>query len=537
MFPRRSRQFDSIAPAFSLAELMIALVILGIGLLFIAAALPVGVEYAKRNVDRSAAEAAGAYAANTIEQYVRTSRLLVDSASLAFGVVPVPRTDAIFRPRWIPPTAANDPANFVPRVDLTPTDPAAWVDYEPIIKVRPFVMRNINFDGPPRHVVDACENVIEQYLRTIGISPGAADAPAEMDVNPFAVQLALWQNPIAPATARFFPPAESITRFTVADFFQGDNGRDPYARYEPRRISNDESTESTNGMEGVDIEELRRARDQRIAWTAFYRRVSYTKYAIPPAGGSAPLPIEAGDPYTYELIIVVTQRPTTQHRYPHQLVRNLARFNKPVAASSGAAPFNAISSNITGFDRIAPMPWLIAFKELPAPLRFGTQWKAADNSDSWSERYIDWGKFSDAQRPTLRFVADLPANASEGSGLYDVLPPGSILIPARNDHHPGATANNFPEIGFLPSAPDTLPIYRVVDRQIDRSKGEAYIYVENNGFYPWWQTGSAESAASKFPFWIIPPAFAERTGTAPLYEDRTSVVAVIRKIITIPEMQ
>ncbi|RMF72898.1 MAG: type II secretion system protein, partial [Planctomycetota bacterium] len=181
--------------AFSLAELMIALVILGIGLLFIAAALPVGVEYAKRNVDRAAAEAAGVYAANTIEQYVRTSRLLVDSAYLQFNVTPVPRTDAIFRPRWLPPGASVDPLNFVPRVDLSDPDPANWIDYEPLIKVRPFVMRNISFDGATRHIVDACENVIEAYIATLGISLSAADAPGELDANPFSVELLLWQNP------------------------------------------------------------------------------------------------------------------------------------------------------------------------------------------------------------------------------------------------------------------------------------------------------------------------------------------------------
>ncbi|HRT42642.1 MAG TPA: prepilin-type N-terminal cleavage/methylation domain-containing protein, partial [Phycisphaerae bacterium] len=60
--------------AFSLAEMMIALVILGFGLLVIGAALPVGLQYERDMIDRATGQAAAEYALDVIEQRIRLVR-------------------------------------------------------------------------------------------------------------------------------------------------------------------------------------------------------------------------------------------------------------------------------------------------------------------------------------------------------------------------------------------------------------------------------------------------------------------------------
>lgn len=513
-------------PAFSLAELMIAIVILGLGLLFIAAALPVGIEYSRRNVQAAEAEAAAVYASQMVEQVAATS-----SQPLVAGGL---RTDAIFRPREPVTGSVNN-------------------DHEPLIKVRPLTVRNIPVplrdDNVDKHVVDAVEEVIGRYLQAVfGPAP-----PLEVDV---AALEPLWQWPSAPAVSRVFPPVESIVRMTPADFMAslpgsgaaalGPGNANNYPRYVSRPDSYDQTDDfptpgsPPHGYYGVFNREQRKASQQRLAWTAFYRRVEYPRFQVdanfnnPESAGAgfAPERIRDGDPLQYELIIIITERPTVRHRFPHQDLSavNVNAFRRPLAVQPGDPPFSGSPpyENV-GADRALPMPWLVVFKEVPSLVP--PQWGPAQLPPVLPvERYIHP---SVSNRPTLTFICE--------PELGRVLPRGSLLIPARNDYRPVAFLG-VPSpawVGFLPSAPDELPIYRVVDRP-----DETTVVVENNGFYPWIRLappfaggpGRVVDLGGECPFWIIPPVFEERAGDGqPLYEDRSPIVKVIRKVVRLPE--
>ena len=75
------------------------------------------------------------------------------------------------------------------------------------------------------------------------------------------------------------------------------------------------------------------------------------------------------------------------------------------------------------------------------------------------------------------------------------MPPGSILIPAVNDDWPSAiqdsmTAGPDRYAGFVPHAPNALPIYEVESVEL-RGNGNYDVIVKNNGFYPWTIDGNA----------------------------------------------
>ncbi len=547
---------------FSLAELMIAIVILGLGLLFIAAALPVGIDYSRRNVERAEAEAAARQALDTLEIALRTSTAH-DPTALRLGY----------------PVGTYGPASsvFRPRFDVDGnTDLEAIDNYEPIIKVRPLVMRNIQgrnaaAAGTSRighHVIDRAEDVIRNYLDQnlalpfLMTPPGGGFDLLEADLSP-GFGLSLASNPALPATARFFPMPTSVNRIYPEDYQPLNLAGFRNGIY-PQYTEPDNALPGVTdpaGAAGVAPEDLLKLFDRRISWTAFYRRVEYNKYQYTPgtgpanvfgsvaSDGSDPAPLypvppaigdtleRAADPLLYEIIVVVTRRPSENHFFAHQDLTfgGSNRFAAPRAAEPGDNGLGDSPLLQIGEDRLAPMPWLVTFDglpNLPASPGAGPPYLLTNGGE---DRSLSFGI---ADRPTLEFRCS--------PRLGDILPVGSILIPARNDYRPTALLGNQADwAGFVPSAPDELPIYRVVDRPSD-----TVVLVENNGFYPW-LSGAAAGVSiggvtprvildtnGEFPFWVIPPSFEDRLqdGT-PLFERRSPILKVARRLIRLPEVR
>jgi prepilin-type N-terminal cleavage/methylation domain-containing protein len=503
--------------AFSLAEMMIALVILGLGLLFIAAALPVGLSYTKDTIDRASGDAAARYAGDVVELMVRTDHAYLDPGAAAGQV----RLDNLFRPREQNP---NGPAG-----QLRVSD-----SYEPIIKVRPFVSGNVRVDstGHGDLVVDPAEDVIARYLSIANPVRSAWGWNGSQPEREYDIvsgdPLSLAQNPAFAAPLRVYPPIEPEHPFRVRDFL-GDNSRYPF--YGPR------SSPGTM-VQGLYRSELIKTLDNRIGWSAFYRRVAYDKPGPGPDGmlGSADDVWIRSDPLLYEIVIVITRRPSVNHRFPMQDLSGGNLFNvfrRAKAVKPSAVP----NDDAVGADRVVPMPWLIMLNSLDN--------RAVLAASPTSPGYVNLpdrpltASFVDP--PTLRFRCDEPVGK--------LLPKGSILIPAVNDewygvHGPTPGPGPAPRVaGFAPHAPDTLPIYEVVERPDFQT-----FIVRNNGAYPWVSESVSSSssgsesararAAAVWPVWVIPPAFAERDSNGnPVFEDTSPILAIERRMIRIPEVR
>ena len=501
--------------AFSLAELMIALVILGLGLLFIAAALPAGLEYTRQTIDQATAEAAGEYALERITASLRTAHDLYDHA-LARATPPVlARLDNIMRPRDSKPSSPPLPMRFPPK-DA----------HEPLIKVRPLVVGNLAWKLPPGgqtyDVVDDTEQIILTYMAGLGGTP--PNAPLEYDLQRAAATgLSLAENPVLLGIERVYPPLEPVVPYRVGDLM---NNQFPYLRYqtriaEPRMLPHIRS-------------EQKLAFDRRIGWTAFYRRVSYDYEDEDTTFGNGNE--RALDPYTYEIIVVVTRRVSERHRFARQDLfsqAGMAPFERPQAV---VADFTDRSSTGVdgGGDRILPMPWLIVgdtqFRNsegeplrLSPALRLNDDYYAVPNADNANalDRTLS-GNFSPP--PTISFVFN--------EAVAPLLPKGSVLIPAVNDQRYAPPAQ---AVGFVPSAPESLPIYEVLDVTPGPGDGQITVVVANNGYYPWFNPSMGLDARA-FPFWIIPPSFVERSGRQPVFEDTSPVLRVFRRTIRISEI-
>lgn len=494
--------------AFSLVEMMIALVILGLGLLFIAAALPAGVDYSRDTVDQINGEAAADFALDTLEGAIATSSNMFASSYWKPGYGRVSRVDSVHRPREgnlgdlpTPPTQwkltadATWPGETVPR------------SYEPLIKVRPFVLMNAEFAGQSdtsryKPLVDHTEAAISQFLGTQLLTVAGtatnpfreADFPNTGTFYPDPGGIALADNPLLTILSRVYPPPTPAIPFE----FDGSVVNLKEGRFFAR-----DSILRTDARFNIDRE---KSFDRRLAWTAFYRRASY-------APGS--------DPLLYEVIVLVTRRPTLSHRFAFQdLNPRPDVFNKPRAfnAETGPAP--------VGDDRLAPTPWLVTFKKLPAfpkpteyiasapfPPVFGT-------SVAFLPNYV--------APPKLTFECE--------PEVAKLLPPGAIFIPARNDDLPQGLGGRV--VGYLPTSPAAAPIYRVIDRPNDTT-----VVVENNGLVPFGYPGtfaaSPTTAAAQWPVWVIPPAFSQRERSnsiappQPLYDRQSPVVSISRRFVTL----
>lgn len=526
---------------------MIALVILGLGLLFIAAALPVGLEYTRQTIDMATADAAGDYAVRQLEMVLRTSRDLNDNKiSSASGGRHFHRLDMIERARDI--NTFDPHAAYTYPFQVRPS-------YEPVFKVRPFALGNVSMnrlqnDPPGRQrgaaIVDDPETTITQYLaqyinvfRT-GVTFDDSNRWLEVGIpyNADLRMLSLVRNPVLSGVARVYPPLDPLvvnddeSGFRVRDFYQPM----PNSAYHPYM-----SRTMNNFPVDTLYSEREKALDRRISWTAFYRRISYKANAGQDAKwynpNDTPYNTRSADdvaesPLLYEIIYIITQRPTVNHRFPNQDVSgtSIDTFLKPTALNPTGPN---VSVNV-GADRLAPTPWLGIFTEIPTPPPFdhllGGTFSFPPNANIIAtDRYLN---------PNFNPGTTLTFKCTRQMGY--LLPPGSIFIPALNDqgHNqaPGSPPYLFYQrVGFVPSAPETLPIYEVLERIEDpRKPNETTLIVKNPGFYPWLNAGLSPI---HWPVWIIPPAFERRDLEGqPVYEAKSPIVKIIRRTITLPEV-
>lgn len=448
--------------AFSLPELMIALVILALGLLIIAAALPVGLTYTQESVNLTNAEVAGEYALDSIEQYLQLWDLGTTVAYNADVLNP------IFRP--------NDGTNYLTK-------------YEPIIKVRPLVVSNLEprrSGGTFTAVYDTeGEKIITNWLAPYGVQP--ADSK-EIDYRLFA-GIITDQDIALSIVSRAYPPLQNPQRRFPSDWLANSSGW-----YASPPVSN---------------AELDQALTRQVLWTAFYRRVSYNQPGpdlAPATGDDIP-----GDPQLYEVIVVVVRRPSERHRFALQKVPS--SFDDPVAETVATS---------SGLDRIAPVPWLVAFD--------------SSRADALPQQPIMpyTGTGEDPRIPSPNYAPRSQLIFKCKPNVGRLLPVGSVFIPARNDvmpdhYHPLLQRN----AGFAPYDPHALPIFTVVERPDDTT-----VVVDNNGVYPWLTpSGSApDDNAIAWPIWVIPPAHVERDSTnSPIFDSRTCVIGVSRRYVRLPE--
>jgi hypothetical protein len=473
--------------------MMIALIILGFGLLVVGAALPVGYRYTQQTVDRATGDAAVEYALDTIEQRVRLSQrpAWYDAASYLHV-----RPADIFQPRVDQPTAPTLHGT------LKKEDGSGRL-WEPLVKVRPLLARSINVTPGFQYAqTDAQRDIevrIDSWLSSV-LSP--ATNPVRLEYEDYTVPLPqTWLAASLPCTCNVYPP--------IGDGYEGTTGGRGYTvdkffanKYFPWPADNNSA-------------ELRRAVDRQVGWVAFYRRVSYADDA---------------DPNFYEFIVVATRLPSSEHRYP-MFDTNVA-FTTLAARRTGpplppaAVPRTGAAAPYGSWDVSVPVPWLVGFQELPP----GPTWQYVGAGD----RVISDPNWVDP--PTLRFLAS--------PEVADLMPPGSVFIPALNDDDPsllnngGPTPNPWPNrmAGFVPHAPQVLPIYEVERIEPINSTTTAVI-VKNNGFYPWTALGTGADGAALWPVWVVPPAFKQLSSVGcPVYEKRSPVVSVGRRFVHVREV-
>lgn len=512
-------------PAFSLAELMIALAVLGMGLLVIAAALPAGVKYTKQTVDQATGAAAADYAFELIEQNVALRDKIVD-------------------PNTAPPTLRHAPTLFQPRFppgsgDLLKEDGSFGADgildvgrparlltapnplVEPIVKVRPLFVQNV--EAQPGGGGDEfnerepeAENAIFRWLNMVW-SGGFAYPLDQRECQPgdsIAGFNRGWLRPALPSITTVYPAVTTDTEQKPSDFI--DN---PYA---PQPLS--DAGGSPLGYE------TRKALERRTVWTAFYRRVSYAPEA---------------DPALYEFIVVVCRRPTKKHWFP---VQDADYGGKPLTGDP-----EPLSYDRGDYGALTPVPWLVTFSPLVnalpvPPMDGGGGAPGYSTSSGRSDGAGDRSLAPDYEAPaSLTFVASAAVGA--------LLPKGSIFIPALNDWapsalnlmapggslDPGPGGGSDPDIfiivnqmaGFVPSAPEALPIYTVTDR-IARPDGRYDIVVPNNGLSPW-VNENANPKSEYWPVWVIPPAAEGPLGNATL-SDQSPILTVQRRYVRLREL-
>lgn len=503
--------------AFSLAELMIALAVLGIGLLAIAAALPAGVKYTKESVDQATAGVAAEYALDTIAARVCRRASVLDTDSSSPDYEQVRHAARIFQPR-IAGFESMDPLNAMG--DQSGRVDAGW---EPLIKVRPLFTQNINrtpggasanwghwnagedfptdTPGSASRIVVWPERATYDWLQDMyggrmsgfpwmySRETGQYDSYGNPVMRPVLSASQIAYPPIQPAwtgtNARY--PAAAITDIT--------------SRAYSRRTATDA--------------ELAEAAKSPSVWTALYRRVSYQNNTSAARA-------------MYEFIVINCRVPSANHRFPVQDPTNVMQ--------AGAT----LSDLYADIDTLAPVPWLVTFDDsqndwvTPLP-QYNNEYYLTSANDIES-RVLDPNNFTAPATLTFR--------ASEAVG--QLMPPGSVFIPAVNDvnpnsyWHPTAPPAPVQNAGFLPYAPDTLPVYRVTGREFDEDTETYQIIVANNGFYPWLNDAQFSTRDPRYwPVWVIPPAFeetvADRGGYMPVFSNQSPVVNVSRRYISLRE--
>jgi len=478
---------------FSLAELMIALALLGMGLLVIAAALPAGARYTRDSVDLATGAAAAEYALDLIEQSVYLRDTVVDANDARSGAPLLRWPPVLFQRR----VQRDDPNQGLRAGEPDPT-------CEPWIKVRPLFVQNIirtpgvyygqelyrpDLGGYRAEVL--VEKAVASWVEWLG--PDADNPLREYDMPAGHVVDTLprgpWLQPALPSVALVYPPISADDQFYPDGFWYS---QAPNWMYRGRPVN-------TPGAGS----ETRRALERRVTWTAFYRRVEY-------GPGS--------DPTLYEFIVIAVRLPSERHRFPVQ-----------DPASAGAGGFSTpTKSAYLNVDTLAPIPWLVTF----------------DAQDSNSLPRPDNG-FDLNGLP--QFYGSPPATLSfrctpEYSPLFPV---GSVFIPARNDGVAAAECRSGSELTqlthFGPLLGKSWPIYEVISRPDERT-----VVVKYNGYYP--VRGALENPtqwyrpnASEWPVWVIPPACEDVVGygsaARPVFSNKSPILAVARRYIRLPNLR
>ncbi|QOJ15568.1 MAG: prepilin-type N-terminal cleavage/methylation domain-containing protein [Planctomycetia bacterium] len=535
--PTARRRFAS--AAFSLPELMIALVILGLGMLIIAAALPAGLHYTAETTAASTGASASDYAMSVVTQRLRLSKRLAEMRTVGNTVVPVSgrRLDPIFRPRipagLLPPfgayqhlaarlSAAPGNTSRAEPYDLAtipssvnPADVKPLADWESLIKVRPMIGLNVNpnlggggASGQYGQVVENTEEYIRSWLREMVarnlVVTGSESMITEVDLaednrwsggSPDG-RVSLTVNPALPSTVRVFPPLPQ-GRYDVAAYFNELNSSWSATQLLPfgdQRV----------GPPYLDASaaEMNRIAASRFAWTVLYRRISY---------------LPGSDPGLYELIVVVTRRPSERHFYV---------ASDPTSADISAPVVRPVSiAGPAGVEpRLFPQPWLMVFDpSKPLPLAPANAYATDPAGNIFGDRHLR----SDFAPPSRLVFYCRP-------DVGKLLPKGALFFPAVNDETiNGSPSSTVGELaGFTPRATRELPIFEVVDRPDDTT-----VMVAFNGFYPWvvrnnpWTPDVDESW--RWPVWVIPPVQGPDGGL----DRKSPVVSVLRRVVRIPELR
>ena len=528
-------------PAFSLAEMMIALVILGFGLLVIGAALPVGLRYSRQSADQTGGERAAEYALDVIEQQIRMKHLEVLPEGPGQAAINPPRLDDVFRPRNPP---GVDP--LLPALDLS-----LVADWEPIVKVRPFLTEviearprssqmSLNYLGQgqqiqgmdPPPIEGLIEYRIRNWLRDVHAAMPDSVRGLEFDEGR--------RTPILSACSLVFPPPETYSfatdqAFAPTAFLANDSIAGSYVNDNSQSfVANSMSYSSQMGAM------LQRIGGSRIVFSAFYRRVQYDgvgpdgqrglRSSTDPAIRQAAADNVGVDANLYEIIVVAVRKPSSDYRFA------IYGFN----AGGALVP----SNNGGLLQSAAPAPMMIEFREIPDPVGV--------NGAPGTLNSVQWDDAPGSPLVRLdRRVSPKPVEPQELIFKVDyweaqLLPPGSYFIPAVNDDAPsfyGADGNGsvfVRQAGFAPHVANAAPIYKVKARQPSAGGGLFDIVVENNGFYPWVnrQAGATERA---WPAWVVPQPHKEtqRTGQGelPIYDNANHIVTISRRVIRLPEVE
>lgn len=493
--------------AFSLAEMMIALVILGFGLVVVGAALPIGLRYSQQSADLVVGEQAGEEALETV-----AGRLCLRKNEQPAAILGTPRMDPVFRPR------RGDLTGFLD----------VQSDWEPRIKVRPVLAETINLNQANQtsmaqailttqnvaaldQIVLCSEGLLSAWVDYAGaIPPPLYSQPLEYDLRRVA--------PVLNVAALSYPAAESYelaanpAPYSAASFNYIDYWTNAQSWYK-----------LAPAQAALLYGEVSKLRQRRTTFAAFYRRVDYGNAGPDGYKSADDVP---GDDSLYEIIVVVMRRPTEKHRFAVYRFPSLSWTNfSGVHDRAGGVPV----------DSLTPVPILATFiGALPptGPLAPGP----ADFALPLNERVLN---------PNYTAPPSLTFSASSFVG--EMLPPGAVFIPAVNDdvpdalNNPGAAVGPLPPLGpvrhagFIPHAPKECPVFRVRERR-KLANGDYEVVVDNNGFLPW----SFTRGANEWPVWIVPPPFAEMQagpgGARPVYGDDSGVIAVHRKMVRLSTM-
>ncbi len=483
--------------AFSLAELMIAFAVLAMGLLVIGAALPIGVQYTKQSADLATGEAAAEYALDLIEQSVVLPRRLV----LADEDCDEPRRRAVL---FAPRRGCGDDSLEDDHESPTVKEAEAYRNYEPLIKVRPLYTTNYyavpGDDDPNNNEIAFNYSEAFVYMALTYINQVTA-APGDLDPNGPEFGPPNWWTPAMSFASRVYPPVAADGTILALNPLMQPNIENPDP-FKPASWKPD-----SRFRRHMSREEITRAMQQRTAWTAFYRRVSYGPNS---------------DPALYEFVVVVTKRPSENHRYPlgvpSKMTVAAATADQGLNVASNANQGSNEGSNAelslgyyNGDDVSTPIPWLVRFEQLPSPpLGFENDDAATPTNNQVSSTL------------SFRVSADLSA----------LFPVGAVFLPARNDDDPYWMKSGG-DVGLGPRAPTALPVYEVIERPDDTTVVTAF-----NGFYPRATDTTGNNGTPDvrlWPVWVVPPTVTG-SGDNLEFSEESPVVAVSRRYIRVREL-